>query len=85
MNRYCSSSLQTTRMAFHAIRAGEDDVFISAGAETVSRYAMGTTDYLPDTMNVRFAAAQARTERLAATTMCVGGRQGMAMIVERLS
>src|SRR6266566_3570606 len=31
VNRYCSSSLQTTRMAFHAIRSGEGDVFISAG------------------------------------------------------
>ena len=31
VNRYCSSSLQTTRMAFHAIKAGEGDVFVSAG------------------------------------------------------
>src|SRR5882757_7721226 len=37
VNRYCSSSLQTTRMAFHAIKAGEGDVFVSAGVETVSR------------------------------------------------
>src|SRR6516164_5501276 len=36
VNRYCSSSLQTTRMAFHAIKAGEGDAFISAGVETVS-------------------------------------------------
>lgn len=41
VNRYCSSSLQTTRMALHAIRAGEGDVFISAGVETVSRYFNG--------------------------------------------
>ena len=34
VTRYCSSSLQTTRMAFHAIKAGEGDVFISAGVET---------------------------------------------------
>nr|WP_244962272.1 hypothetical protein [Mycolicibacterium duvalii] len=39
VNRYCSSSLQTTRMAFHAIKAGEGDAFISAGVETVSRSA----------------------------------------------
>src|SRR6266542_4139876 len=39
VTRYCSSSLQTTRMAFHAIKAGEGDVFISAGVECVSRYA----------------------------------------------
>ena len=38
VNRFCASSLQTTRMAFHAIRAGEGDVFISAGVECVSRY-----------------------------------------------
>jgi acetyl-CoA C-acetyltransferase len=35
VNRYCSSSLQTTRMAYHAIKAGEGDVFISAGVECV--------------------------------------------------
>src|SRR5215468_6211128 len=45
--RYCASSLQTTRMAFHAIKAGEGDVFISAGVETVSRYARGSSDGLP--------------------------------------
>jgi acetyl-CoA C-acetyltransferase len=47
LTRYCSSSLQTTRMALHAIRAGEGDVFISAGVETVSRYARGSSDGLP--------------------------------------
>ena len=41
VNRYCSSSLQTTRMAFHAIKAGEGDVFISAGVECVSRFGQG--------------------------------------------
>ena len=41
VTRYCSSSLQTTRMAMHAIRAGEGDVFISAGVETVSSFAQG--------------------------------------------
>jgi acetyl-CoA C-acetyltransferase len=45
--RYCSSSLQTTRMAFHAIKAGEGDVFVSAGVETVSRYSRGNSDGLP--------------------------------------
>jgi acetyl-CoA C-acetyltransferase len=45
--RYCASSLQTTRMAFHAIKAGEGDVFISAGVETVSRYGRGNSDGLP--------------------------------------
>ncbi len=66
VNRYCSSSLQTTRMAMHAIRAGEGEVFISAGVETVSRYLKGNSDGLPDTQNPVFADAQARTGRLAA-------------------
>src|ERR1035437_4593305 len=44
VNRYCSSSLQTIRMAAHAIRAGEGDIFISAGVETVSRYGNGASD-----------------------------------------
>ncbi|MEV7175534.1 acetyl-CoA C-acetyltransferase [Kitasatospora sp. NPDC093679] len=65
VNRYCSSSLQSTRMALHAIRAGEGEVFVSAGVETVSRYAKGNADGLPDTMNPVFAEAQARTEQFA--------------------
>jgi acetyl-CoA C-acetyltransferase len=47
VTRYCASSLQTTRMAFHAIKAGEGDVFISAGVECVSRYVRGNSDVLP--------------------------------------
>src|SRR5258707_7096642 len=47
VTRYCSSSLQTTRMAFHAIKAGEGDVFVSARVETVSRFAPGSSDGLP--------------------------------------
>ena len=70
LTRYCASSLQTTRMAFHAIRAGEGDVFISAGVECVSRFARGNSDSLPPEAaeavgggweNPRFAAARART------------------------
>ena len=57
VNRYCSSSLQTIRMAAHAIRAGEGDVFIAAGVETVSRYAHGASDTGPH--NTAFAAAEA--------------------------
>jgi acetyl-CoA C-acetyltransferase len=67
VNRYCSSSLQSTRMAYHAIKAGEGDVFISAGVECVSRFAKGSSDSLPDTMNPLFADAQARTVATAAT------------------
>ena len=63
VTRYCSSSLQTTRMAFHAIKAGEGDVFISAGVETVSRFDKGNSDSLPDTKNPRFDEAQARTRK----------------------
>ena len=60
VNRYCSSSLQTTRMAFHAIKAGEGDAFISAGVETVSRFVKGSADGWPDTKNPVFDDAQAR-------------------------
>jgi acetyl-CoA C-acetyltransferase len=66
VNRYCSSSLQTTRMAYHAIKAGEGDVFISAGVECVSRFVKGSSDSLPDTQNPEFADAQARTITTAA-------------------
>ncbi|MER5770319.1 acetyl-CoA C-acetyltransferase [Streptomyces sp. NPDC001985] len=65
VTRYCSSSLQTSRMALHAIRAGEGDVFISAGVEMVSRFGKGSSDGLPDTQNPLFAEAQARTARTA--------------------
>ncbi|MFE2411845.1 acetyl-CoA C-acetyltransferase [Kitasatospora sp. NPDC059408] len=65
ITRYCSSSLQTTRMALHAIKAGEGDVFISAGVETVSRSVKGTSDGMPGTMNPLFDEAQARTAKRA--------------------
>ena len=63
VNRYCSSSLQTTRMAFHAIKAGEGDVFISAGVETVSRFGVGAADGAPNSKNPLFDEAQARTAK----------------------
>ena len=65
ITRYCASSVQTTRMAFHAIKAGEGDVFVSAGVETVSRFAKGTSDHWPDTHNHQFDDAKARTEATA--------------------
>jgi acetyl-CoA C-acetyltransferase len=65
VTRYCASSLQTTRMAFHAIKSGEADVIISAGVEMVSRYVKGSSDSLPDTQNPVFDDAQARTARRA--------------------
>ncbi len=38
VNRFCASSLQSIRMAFHAIKAGEGDVYLAAGVEAVSRF-----------------------------------------------
>jgi len=64
VNRYCSSSLQTIRMAAHAIMAGEGDVFVAAGVETVSRYMHGASDVGPH--NPAFADAEARTARRSA-------------------
>jgi acetyl-CoA C-acetyltransferase len=66
VNRYCSSSLQSTRMAYHAIKAGEGDVFIAAGVECVSRFTKGSSDSWPDTKNPLFASAQERTEATTA-------------------
>ncbi|AEF35020.1 beta-ketoacyl CoA thiolase FadA3 [Mycolicibacter sinensis] len=66
VNRYCSSSLQTTRMAFHAIKAGEGDAFISAGVETVSQFGIGAADGAPDSKNPLFNDAMARNEAAAA-------------------
>jgi acetyl-CoA C-acetyltransferase len=66
ITRYCSSSLQTTRMALHAIRAGEGHAFISAGVETVSRFVKGNSDSWPDTTNPVFDVAKERTAGRAA-------------------
>jgi acetyl-CoA C-acetyltransferase len=69
VNRFCASSVQTARMAFHAIRAGEGHAYVSAGVECVSRY----TDFSsagvesPTTQNPRFAKAQARSAVMART------------------
>jgi acetyl-CoA C-acetyltransferase len=68
INRFCASSVQTTRMAFHAIKAGEGDVFISGGVECVSRYRdfAGAGGANAGAQNPRFAAAQARNAQMAA-------------------
>jgi acetyl-CoA C-acetyltransferase len=60
VNRYCSSSLQSIRMAAHAIRAGEGDVFVAAGVETVSRFQYGASDVGPH--NPAFTDAEERTK-----------------------
>ena len=69
INRFCASSVQTTRMAFHAIKAGEGDVFVSAGVECVSRYAAfsGAGQNPVQWLNGRFEGAIARTARIAAS------------------
>src|SRR6202051_4647345 len=60
VNRYCSSSLQTIRMAAHAIKAGEGDVFVAAGVETISRLGAGMSD-IDAAANGVFAAARERS------------------------
>ncbi|WUJ68054.1 acetyl-CoA C-acetyltransferase [Kribbella soli] len=69
VNRFCASSTQTARMAFHAIKSGEGDIFVSAGVECVSRYknfgSAGVGD--PSAFNPVFTDAVARTEKYAET------------------
>ncbi|SEK73640.1 acetyl-CoA C-acetyltransferase [Blastococcus sp. DSM 46786] len=60
VQRYCASSLQSTRMAVHAIRAGEAQVVVSAGVEMVSRYTFGKSDGMPGTRNPRFSDSAER-------------------------
>ena len=57
VNRYCSSSLQTTRMAFHAIKAGEGDVFISAGRRVREPARQGQQRHLAGHAEPAFADA----------------------------
>lgn len=67
ITRYCSSSLQTMRMAAHAIKAGEGDVFVAAGVEAVSGFMRGgSSDHTPDTQNKKFEGAQLRSMARAA-------------------
>lgn len=69
VNRYCASSVQTTRMALHAIRAGEGTAFVSAGVESVTSYALGSSDRWPasvedqaiDWRNPKLSAARERS------------------------
>ena len=63
INRFCASSVQTARMAFHAIKAGEGHSFVSAGVECVSRYrGFGSAGVDPiDTHNPIFATAEQRS------------------------
>jgi acetyl-CoA C-acetyltransferase len=63
VNRFCASSVQTARMAFHAIKAGEGHGFISAGVECVSRYMHSGAP----SFNPLFDEAQQRTQDTAAS------------------
>jgi acetyl-CoA C-acetyltransferase len=61
VNRYCASSLQAIRMGAHAIVAGECDVCVAGGVESISRFMHGYGDEMPGTHNPRFEAAERRT------------------------
>jgi acetyl-CoA C-acetyltransferase len=69
VNRFCASSVQTSRMALHAIKAGEGDVFISAGVECVSSYPAfsGAGGGREEFLNPAFDEARARTDATAAS------------------
>jgi acetyl-CoA C-acetyltransferase len=60
VNRYCSSSLMAIRIAAHAVRAGEGDIFVAGGVEAVSRFRHGLADDGP--ANPRFADAMRRAD-----------------------
>ena len=71
INRFCASSLQTLRMAFHAIRSGEAHAMVSAGVESVSRYQNWAGAGETDTANHNplFEAAAQRTAARAASNI----------------
>jgi len=82
VNRFCASSVQTTRMAFHAIKAGEGDVFISAGVECVSRYTdfAGPGGAKAETQNPKFAASQACSAHMAADNSTWANPRGRGLL-----
>jgi acetyl-CoA C-acetyltransferase len=69
VNRFCASSVQTSRMAFHAIKAGEGHAFVSAGVECVSHYPAfsGAGAGREEFLDPAFDEARARTEATAAS------------------
>src|SRR4030088_2053972 len=81
VNRYCSSSLMTTRIAAHAIEAGEGDVFLSVGVECVSRYGSGYPD-APDTYNPKLVPGN--TEEYPAIYIAMGQTAENARIREKI-
>jgi acetyl-CoA C-acetyltransferase len=70
VNRYCSSSLQAVRMAFHAIKAGEGSAFVCVGVESSTRAQIGVACDQPDTQNPRLQAGNA--EGLPQAYMAMG-------------
>jgi acetyl-CoA C-acetyltransferase len=70
VNRYCASSLQAVRMAFHAIKAGEGSAFICVGVESSTRSPLGVFSDQPDTQNPRLQAGNA--EGLPQAYMAMG-------------
>lgn len=81
VNRFCASSTQTMRMAFHAVKAGEGDAFVVGGVESVSTNAAfrGAGESDPDALNPVFAAAMERSAAMAAanTTWSDPREQGL--------
>ena len=74
VNRFCSSSLQTTRMAAHAIRAGDGEVYLSAGVETVSKLD-SVVEQAPADLLKELAADELRElTRLLKKARCCGGK-----------
>lgn len=69
VSRFCASSLQSIRTAAHAIRAGEGDVFIAAGVESISSFAVTDVDGLPQAHSPNFASAAERTELRATSNV----------------
>ena len=61
VNRYCASSLQAVRMAFHAIKAGEGDAFVCVGVESSTRSPLGVFSDQPDSQNPRLQAGNAES------------------------
>ncbi|HLQ60356.1 MAG TPA: acetyl-CoA C-acyltransferase [Candidatus Acidoferrales bacterium] len=82
VNRYCSSSLMTTRMAAHAIKAGEGEVFLSVGVECVSRYGSGYPDP-PDTFNQKLVPGN--TEEYPDAYIAMGQTAENVRIREKIS
>lgn len=80
VNRYCASSLQAIRMAYHAIASGEGDAFVAAGVETVSRFPKGKSDGMPDTKNARFGdgGVQNLYVTMGETAETVADREGIS-------